>query len=126
MAGPQDAPITKEEIIGKKLTLFIYLPDSGKVSRSHLFKLLFGWTERRAFRRYVWKGYSYKGTVIEKEKQIEYKYNGLLTDIFCWHPFSKKTILFVERKNAKKVSKLFDELGISYIQGNVVVTRLEM
>jgi len=126
MTDLQDAPITEEKIIGKKLTLFIFSPRSGRVNRKHLYKLLFGRKEYRAFRRRVWKGYSYKGTVTEKEGSVEYEYKGLLSEIFHWCPFSNKSIFFVERKNAEKVSKFFDELGISYVQGNVVMTKLKI
>ena len=122
----QSAPITKEKIIGKKLTLFIYFPKTGRVNERHLRRLLFGWKDLRKLRTRSWKGYSYKSTVSVKKDMTEYEYRGILSDIFFWRPFIKKSIFFVERKDAKKVASFFEELGVQYIQGNIVLTKIKI
>jgi hypothetical protein len=121
----QSAPITKEKIIGKKLTLFIYQPTSGKISERHLRRLLFGRLEKRTIRRRSWKGYSYAGVVVDEKDSTNYRYMGILSGIFCWRPLKKASLFFVERKEAKKVATIFDEFGVNYIQGNIVVTQIQ-
>jgi len=123
MTGPQDAPITKEEIIGKKLTLFIYFPKTGRVSERHLRNLLFGFSQKRILRRRSWKGYSYVGVVGDEKGSTKYVYRGVTSGIFCWRPLKNTPLFVVERKEAKKIVTLFNELGVDYIQANIVVTR---
>jgi hypothetical protein len=130
MTDLQDAPTTKEKIIGKKLTLFIYSLEQANLSRQQFKRILFGSVEQRAGTGKFHKKGPYSSVLSEHIVETgrvrkKYFYRGILSTAFCLRPLPYSPVLIVKQKDARKIAAFFDQMNVRYIQFEGTLKRVK-
>ncbi len=126
----RDARSTKEKLVGKRFTVFIYSFRGAGRSQKHIRRLLYGWSERRAGTGRFHKRGPYRGALSEQRvaagrARREYSYRGILSGLFYWRPLPNAPVLAVRRKNAPPLASFFERLGVRFVQLDCRVRKIQ-